>query len=489
MPQVDPSIPLQAQAPKFDPLQATGQYAEIANALTNLQANQQQLRARTAIGPIYQQSIGQNGELDTNKLLQLAAGNPDTAFMAGDLAKAAQERRQQQLSITGSELDQAHKRFDAMNGVLSSLFTKPSLSQSDVFSAGAQLIRSGMFNGADGKPDPQAVQSLVGELQTAPQDPAQLRPWVQSHLIQTMDAQQKFTAMYGSPTQVNTGAKTEMGSFSPMTGYHPAGSFDMTMTPGQKTEGQPAFVNGQPGIVPKGQLYDDKGNLRGAGVAGPGGFIATGPKLGESEAAGVTAQASAGQGIDLQKRADTTPTNKALLGQMEGVLAHFTPGPGADLQHTLGALAQQYGVPWSGNGRGVAAQEEFVKLSNQIAQSQFSALGGTGTDSKLESARHTSPDQMLSKMGNLDIIHLLKGNEDAIAAKNDAWQRWISTGHSASSYGEFSSKFNKSYDPRVFQSVYMSPDQVKDMVRGMTPAEHKAFEQNYKAAYDRGWIH
>jgi hypothetical protein len=90
-------------------------------------------------------------------------------------------------------------------------------------------------------------------------------------------------------------------------------------------------------------------------------------------------------------------------------------------------------------------------------------------------------------MGNKNIIALLKGNADAISAKNEAWQGWQQA-HGPESYGQFSTAFNKVYDPRVFQFQYMKPDQRKEVLDSMSKGERNKFMQSTQFALQNNWI-
>ena len=138
----------------------------------------------------------------------------------------------------------------------------------------------------------------------------------------------------------------------------------------------------------------------------------------------------------------------------------------------------------------IASQEEFSKQAFQLAQQQFQALGGTGTDSKLDSTMHTSPSVFRSNFGNKGIIQLLKGNADATQAMNNEWQtRWLpSHGYDPSTYGQFVNQWNQVFDPRVFQSVYMDNQDRQKMLQGMTAGERDAFRLKYNAAVNAGLI-
>jgi hypothetical protein len=223
-----------------------------------------------------------------------------------------------------------------------------------------------------------------------------------------------------------------------------------------------------------------------ASVSGrPGMGVPAAPPLGAEAAANVMSSAAANQGVNLQQTADQVPQRKALLGNMEAALADFDSGPGRETWKTINAgTNRMFGI----NAQSIASTEDFAKLATQLAQSQFQSLGGTGTDAKLDSAMHTSPNLALSNLGNQQIIGLLKGNEDAINVKNQEWQSYLKKGGSPQDYGAFSTQFNKQFDPRVFQSTYMDPGQRQDLLKGMTSSEKSQFQNTYNYAVQRGWI-
>jgi hypothetical protein len=198
-------------------------------------------------------------------------------------------------------------------------------------------------------------------------------------------------------------------------------------------------------------------------------------------------QFSIQQGNSLQGRADRVSDNKAVLGNLEAELGNFKSGPGTEsIAHMVKfANANIPGFSW--NPEGLSSREQFNKLAGMLAQSQFQALGGTGTDAKLDATTLTSPNSELSRLGNKGIIAMLKGNEDAISAKNQAWQAWQGQ-NGPQSYGQFSADFNKHYDPRVFQAQYLDGPDKQKILSGMTKNEQQQFRQSYNTAVAHGWI-
>lgn len=247
--------------------------------------------------------------------------------------------------------------------------------------------------------------------------------------------------------------------------------------PGQRT---------QPGQVPGAVTAPP---VPGAQAPGPTSAVPAGPPLGAQGAAELTAQRSAEQGVELGRQADQVPTMMATLGNMRTMLSQFNTGPGAAWTREMVNSWNRVAPPTMQiRVEGTAAQEEFVKLSTQLAQQQFQALGGTGANEQLASAMRTSPNETLSRMGNQSIIALLQGNADAIRVKNEEWQRWLASGRGPETYGQFSSEFNRSFDPRFFQAVYMSPESRRQMMNAMSETERREFNRNFRAAIERGWI-
>jgi len=206
-----------------------------------------------------------------------------------------------------------------------------------------------------------------------------------------------------------------------------------------------------------------------------------------------TMQAYAGMGTALTNRADQVTTNKGLLSNLNATLERFTPGPGAkwtnEAMSAVNRLIQSVpGLHLQGVGTDArAAQNEFEKMAQQLAQSQFQQLGGTGANFQLESTISTSPNSALSKLGNKGIISLLQGNEDAIQTKSRAWQQFKEqTG--TQDYGKFSTEFNRHFDPRLFQFQYLTKDEQQKLIAGMSSAQKNKLHQDALYSKQQGWI-
>lgn len=214
--------------------------------------------------------------------------------------------------------------------------------------------------------------------------------------------------------------------------------------------------------------------------------------IGQAEAAQALGKSSGDLAVQLAAAADSSPQRMGILQNLESTLQNFTTGPASDWTK-VGKAWVNYQFPAVGQMLGfdptkIASQEEFTKQATQLAQQQFKAIGGTGTDDKLTSAYESNPNTALSKLGNQQIIALLKGNEDALRVKNAEWQQWLAKGNGPQTYAKFSADFNKQFDPRVFQSVYMSPAQRSEMLTPLSAADKKKFLASLRLAVDKGWV-
>lgn len=224
--------------------------------------------------------------------------------------------------------------------------------------------------------------------------------------------------------------------------------------------------------------------------AAPTEGIALGLPPGAAEAAAKGLGAGAEQGAALQAAADAAPTRKGTLANLEKDLGSFTSGPGADRVRTVkagvNAVSGMAGGPAIFDPKSIASQENFTKLAQQLAQQQSLLLGGT--DAALASAGHSNPNTDFSNLGNQRVIQILKGNEDAIAAKSSAWQQFKKINGPGADYGTFQTGFNQNYEPRAFQFPYMSPTERTDMFKSMTPNERAQIQGAIEQAVRNGYI-
>lgn len=259
--------------------------------------------------------------------------------------------------------------------------------------------------------------------------------------------------------------------------------------------GQPQYMGAQPGPAPTTTKPGVPGTsgAQPSTVGGPvpgaqGVASAQPPGYGEAMAAKGTASTAAA--TQLRQAAQEQPQVKSMLGNLEEDLNHFTAGPGADWTKVAkAAINRNVPLPESMkfDPKSIASQEAFVKQATMLAQKQFAAIGGTGTDAKFGSAFETNPNDALSQLGNQGIIRLLKGNADAVTAMNGAWQKWRKT-NGPESYDEFAADFAQKFDPRAFQFKYIPEKERQAYVNRMDPEDLQGFKESLDYAHKQGWI-
>ena len=279
------------------------------------------------------------------------------------------------------------------------------------------------------------------------------------------------------PTQPGVGAQAPAAPAAPAQQPSPAGqprpaptAAPAAATPSASAAAQGAQSPGSAAVLPS---------------------IPAAPALGEAEAISSTAQASAGQGNALQALADQAPSRKATLAGLEKDLSGFRSGPLADAMRTgaaawnqaAGILSLPQGIQFDPNE--IASKEAFLKQATQLQAQQAQALGGT--DMAKSIAGSSNPNIGFSNLGNQNVIAILKGNEDAISAKNGAWQEWKKS-HGPDTYGEFQSQFNKGFEPRAFQLPYMTRAERQAAIKSMSPNELKQVRSAYNEAVKNGYI-
>jgi hypothetical protein len=462
------------------PMDAMGKMAATMNAI-----NQNKLfLGKEMAGRAIQESIDPNtGAVDFQNVNRLISTNPK-------IAPYAQEALQQTLAAQGASTANTSAQQQLAGAYSAALFQDIAAAKTpeDAVTAIARGVTLGRY------PQGFATSFVSGAPTNGRTFSDAMKALQDAGAIQS-GSEAAMEARFGTPGAVDTGAQNVGVVTNRVTGERDllagdAAAITKTLGPESKSEMikviDPATKTEH--LVPKSALVTGTGEAKSGAVN-----TQTSLAPGVSEAMSVAAQGSANMANALVQRASKVPDNKAILGNMEGLLTDMDSqqlGPQSPFWKKMGQIAAQYGVklPGAPPKDKIAAQEEFSKLAFQLAQSQFQALGGTGTDSKLDSTMHTSPSELLTRYGNQGIIALLKGNEDAVQAQGNAWQKWQERGNGPETYSTFLNQWGKIYDPRVFQAQYMTPAARQTMLKGMTKAEQDNFQTAYKRAASLGWI-
>lgn len=485
---LDPNILLQGKPPQIDPM-------AIAQNATALQTGMNQNRlfasdfaARQAIGEHYRASIDpQTGQLDTNRLTGLVAGDPRSAFRAGEVAKDALERQRQQAQLAPEQVKayQAHLTVlgDAITPLLAS--NQP-LSRDSVIGSAATVI-----NNPSLPPElrQQVTNDVVGFLGKLPPDatPEQIRSALQQVQLQTMDTQERFNAIYGAPQITDTGGNIKVGTLSPMTGYHPVGQIDKTLSPSEATAPTPLGVNpdGTPITGTRAQFIQK--------ATGQGGIVAGLPAGQEGFAAETAKRAN-----EIQTYAASAPGRLTAMQSVRSLIptAPGTAfGPTGNLTSTVQKIGVAFGIPSEKLASGQASIDEINKSLSLIAAAQGQAMGA-GTDASREMVHNANPSLANSKEGLLQNLSVVEGNERYAVAKNRALQEWLSN-HPASTTAQFETAFNKNFTPLALQVQTMPQTEQKRVWNSLSGTQNKdgtwtgekgRFLKTLDMFAQRGWL-
>lgn len=415
------------------------------------------LLGKTEGGKALQDALDpKTGELDINRLINNLKTNPAGAaatpqVLPGAISAVGGQIANKTAAINVSDL--SVKNVGSMWGSRLARSTGP-LSRDE-------LVDDVLTGISQGRVDPTVGSAAIRGI---PADPAEIRSYAAGGWIQSLPPELQVSAAPAAPTA--SGAPTQQ------TGAQ----FTAQSVGGQK----PAPVSGAtppaPGIATPAPKPPP----------GPGAGVVTGMGPGASAALASTGGANAAMGNELTQLGNGYPVRFAALQNMENDLPGMISGPVTpELTRAIAGFNQLFGTKFAAEN--VAATERFSKLANQIALQQAGALHAS--DLTTTTAMGANPNPEFSKLGNQYVIAMLKGNEEAIRVKSAAWNRWLADNHTPDTFGAWSTAFNDAFDPRVFQSKYMSPEDRTKMLDTMkTKEELDTFRQKYNDAVKNGWI-
>lgn len=506
MAEVDTSSYPRPQPQGNNPLDMITKVGQVADVLGNIES-----------GKAVQGAIGPDGEIDRNALAQSLKGT-----VAGSMKAIPTLNAYETLRNAGHVADQAglenfQKRMGLINHLFGQLASKDSPTINDVNSIAARVLDPGVngpkygitfpvvmnalknFRGPDGRPlPPSEIKKRALEIQTMT---ATTSEQLDAHAPRQSVVDDGNTIRFepvGSRVNPQNPAITKRIPTG-ATVIPPGGRAPVLVPP---QEPAPRMEIDRRGVIsPVASGNNALSSAIAPTAAAPtfaerygaafGGAPRAGLEPGVAAAATATAENSAKLGNALVTAANEIPQTRSILDNLERVLPDFTPGPGADWRRVGKALANTV-IPDSlkdkigFDPKSIASQEEFNKLAFNLAQNQFQALGGTGTDSKLDSAMHTSPSEMMTTLGNKNVMQLLKGNADALKIKAREWNKYKKD-HGEDSFAEFSDQFNENFNPRVFQFKYIPKAERASWYKAMSPADRRQFEANLDYADSKGW--
>lgn len=404
---------------------------QLMQGITSLQASQQELRARNAIGDIYRKNIRPDGTLNEHGAIRDIAGHPDAAYKAPEAVGGMLQRQGQALDNAGKAIINRTAQFE--QHAKQQEFIANSFSLIDPEHPTEEQVHNWTVMMKRNNPTvPSAV--INGMAQTALTDPAGL-----AHGVGVM----KNMAM---------GAQGTSG----------------------RVAGPPDTATGAPSTISVGQA-----NLSPAGI-----------KTALPPGEGTVLEGAAARAERLQSTASTAPQYHADLENLkqDSKVLENLGGPTFEVEKKLNQLTSRIG------GFGVTmtpeqlkAGESFDKIANQISTSQAGNLGAA-TDAGRHMVVGANPSTSMSAFGREGVIDMLQGNQDAIDTTRKMWMDARAKGVPANTYDNFIHNLSHSLDPRVFQFNRLSRANQQTFLHQLGPSELPEFERKYKAAIENKWV-
>ncbi len=200
---INPSIVAGIGANQQSPLAMVSQFAGAQNALNQNQLFQQTFRARQALGPLAQQSVGPDGQMDWTKYGVLVSTHPDTAFMAPEILNNIAQKKLLDAETMNQELTGYEKRMGITANLAAAAYKDPDVK------TGADLTRMASDMLASGGIKDGNKQQLISWLtQMAPLQGPELKQRL-GQFAMSQDAGRKALS------DIN-------GQFDPQMGFDPA---------------------------------------------------------------------------------------------------------------------------------------------------------------------------------------------------------------------------------------------------------------------------
>lgn len=518
--------------PPSNPLDQITRVGQVADTLGNME-----------VGKAVQGAIQPDGSIDRNGVAQALKGSVAGSMKAIPTLDAFEKLRASGHVADMAGLDNFQKRMSVVNHLFGQLAAKDNPTIEDVNSIAARVLDPALQGSKFGLTFPVVMNALKNFRgpDGRPLPPAEIKKRALDIQLMTAETGQQLEALHPgydvqddgtNLTAVPRGNKMNPQYYS-VPKRQPVGSEQIDTDPNSPTYRQTIKVPPQAPVPPiytnnRGQPLD--ASLGGGGVRGAvspvpvprpapvtrdqigqteptaaNGLPATfaeryAPQMrgapiaslppGQTAAIESNARNSAELGNRLTTAAAETPMVDTILSNLDKHISEFTSGPGADWQRVAKAFVNANAPKSVGDvfdPKSIASQESFNKQAQQLAQRQFQQLGGTGTDAKLDSAMHTSPNELLSGIGNKEIIAMLRGNNDALKVQSREWNQWKKT-HGEQSFPDFVDDFNQHFNPRVFQYQYVPKGERQDWYKAMPSDERRRFEADAEYALDHKWI-
>jgi hypothetical protein len=377
--------------------------------------------------------------VDNNKLVGILSQDPAAAYNLPQVIQGINTQKQQQQTLQSGQIDQSLKAQTALRQGLGSLLTKPDLSPQDVQGFATTQLQSGAIT-------PQIYQA---EIQSMPQDPSQLRPWLAQHFQSVLSAEQQMANMKPQYSTINTGPANvavnqnpyAVGPNGQQIGVGTVGyTVQNGLSPSESlSPGVTINQGGQPVMYTKGQQQ------AGQVPQQQGGGYQTAPPMG---AQGI-ADAAGQRYSSLQQAASQAKPLMQTYDLAAQALQSTISGKGAGAALNVPALLNTFGIQAGTDA--VKNNQLLANYLNSAADQAASSLGLSGSDSRLAAAKAGQPDpHNMNAPALLESIQHVKGLQQAVLDRQQATTNFLAqNGNNTSALPQFETKWNQSFNPDV----------------------------------------
>jgi hypothetical protein len=500
---LDTSIPLQAQAPQFNPLQQALQVAQFRAYNANGLAAQQGLDANRAISAAYQKATDPTtGRVDNNKLMALIGGDPAAAFKLGDVVQSINTQKQQQQTLDRGDValnnDQRNNYADSLK-FLTQQFATVDPSKPDAQGKFLQIAGDAINQG---HVSPQMVKATIAQM---PDDPSQFKPWFQQKLASFQDVGAQLGSITPKPVVQDLGGSYQVNDSNVITNPSYIGS-TMTKTLDPTTATSPVSVmgpNGTPGVVPRGEMWSvpplpTAANPQGAGQAapmpgqpaaapapsgGPAHFVATGTPMGVQGSNDGNVQTVNDHWKAVGADAQNAQTNIGIAQNIKAYADKALTGKQGDKLAAVNGILSIFGE----KGQTDLNTATDLLKKNMARLNLTSRQGAGGTDAAGAMASAANPNGTMSSDAIKEAADQVIGAQNMALAQQKLLQPY-KLNNDVAGYQSTLTKFNQAADPRVWQFQSMTPDQRAHFKASMSPADQKAFGNKIRTLEGMGAI-
>jgi hypothetical protein len=308
--------------------------------------------------------------------------------------------------------------------------------------------------------DPKDIEaSIIPLRQLAKSNPGAVQPALINLLRQGLGASGQAQVIQPSGPQINTGQVQYQANTNPL-----------AATP----QGAPVPGTGAVNQIPVGTQGFDP-NTQAPYVSGPGGGMQAGPALGQQTAVEGVSDAVNKDWQATSAAGAAAAQNIGILQNIKGLADTAATGAFADRR----AFANKLGALIGMDAAELAATDTDVLAKN----ASMLALAGGNTDAARALAEMANPNVKMTTPAIKHAADQIIGQQKLALAKQQFMQRYAGN---PQQYSQQLGQFNQVADPRTFEFAAKTPEERKEMLGTMTPAEKADLKAKMEALHNLG---